>query len=87
MTRFLINLLFFLAPFAVYWIYVVVTRRIDHMPDREWADAPFGWLIVAGLVFGVGSMVIAGYYTGQEPGTTYRPAELIDGEIVAPTFD
>ena len=82
MTRFVNNFLFFLLPFLTYWIFVVVTRRMDHQPDREWGDAPFGWLVVAGLALGVGSMVVLGYYTGADRYTTYDPARLIDGEIV-----
>jgi uncharacterized protein DUF6111 len=81
MTRFVINLLFFLLPFVTYWIFMVITRRIDHQPDREWADAPFGWLVVAGLAFGVGSMIVLGYVTGLETNDVYEPARLIDGEI------
>jgi len=81
MTRFFINFLFFLLPFATYWIFVVVTRRIEHQPNREWADAPFGWLVVLGLVLGVGSMVVLGYFAGLETNDAYEPARLIDGVI------
>ncbi len=86
MTRFIINFLFFLLPFLSYWIFVVVTRRMDKQPNREWADAPFGWLVVAGLGLGVASMVGLGYYTGADGYTTYEPAQVIDGEIVPGTM-
>ncbi|MEQ9143624.1 MAG: DUF6111 family protein [Parvibaculaceae bacterium] len=81
MARFLINLLFFLLPFATYWLFMVASRRVEDRPDLEWEDAPFKWLVVAGLALGVGSMIVLGYYTGQETQARYEPAQLIEGEI------
>lgn len=81
MARFIINLLFFAAPFVAFWVFMVASRRIEGRPHLTWGDAPFGWLVIAGLALGAGSMVVLGYYTGQETDAAYEPARLIDGDI------
>ncbi|MCE7999547.1 MAG: hypothetical protein HEP70_11865 [Rhodobiaceae bacterium] len=87
MARFLINFLFFLLPFATYWIFILISRKAEDRPDLKWSEAPFGWLIVAGLALGVGSMLVAGIYTANTAGTDYEPARLIDGEIQSGTVE
>ncbi|MEQ9518095.1 MAG: DUF6111 family protein [Parvibaculum sp.] len=81
MARFIINLLFFAAPFVAFWVFMVASRRVEGRPNLAWGDAPFGWLVVVGLALGAGSMVVMGYYTGQETDAAYEPARLIDGGI------
>jgi Family of unknown function (DUF6111) len=81
MARYFFNFVFFLMPFATYWMFMLISRKAENRPDLKWEDAPFGWLIVAGLALGVGSMVVMGVYTANTAGTAYEPARLIDGEI------
>jgi len=81
MARYLFNVVFFLMPFATFWVFMLISRKAENRPDLKWEDAPFGWLIIAGLTLGVGSMVVMGVYTANTAGTAYEPARLIDGEI------
>jgi len=87
MARYFFNFVFFLMPFATYWVFMLISRKAENRPDLKWEDAPFGWLIVAGLTLGVGSMVVAGIYTANTAGTVYEPARLIDGKIQSGTVE
>lgn len=81
MTRALLNLLLFLLPFLVYGGYVLLIRRLRPGEAKDWADAPFGWLVLAGLALGGASIIAGAFFSGSEPGADYTPKQLIEGDI------
>lgn len=81
MTRALLNLLLFLLPFLVYGGYVLLIRRLRPGETKDWADAPFGWLVLAGLVLGGASIITGAFFSGSGPDADYAPKQLIEGDI------
>jgi len=47
----------------------------------DWWDAPWPWLGAAGLALMLATLVALSLMSGTEPGATYRPPELQDGEV------
>jgi hypothetical protein len=45
-------------------------------------EGPWVWLVLAGLVLVVASLVILGLTTGFEVDATYRPARYEDGQLI-----
>lgn len=71
----------FLAPFAIYAIVLLLTRRAPR--DREhWGLKVVGGLAAAGLVLVAISLVWLSHYGGFGTSGTYIPAHLEDGKLV-----
>lgn len=73
------ELLLFLAPFALYALYVVISRKVTGSAHRS--QNILFWLALTGLL-----MMAVGFFMfvevkGDKPGGKYRPAEIIDGKI------
>jgi len=76
-----IEIALFLAPFAVYAIFLLVTQRT--VLDVElWAGPRLIWLVIIALVLMIGSFVIFAQFGGAPPGSTYIPAHIEDGKLV-----
>lgn len=91
--RLLIELLLFLAPFIVFYLYRAASKDMS-VRDR-W---PLTWLVVAGGVLAVGALVIAPLLEPSEEGKCYlapryedgvrTPGRLVDcSEITSPERD
>lgn len=80
-TRALFNLLLFLLPFLIYGGYVMVVRRLRPGTVREWADAPFGWLVLAGLTVALAGVGIGALWSGSGVEEGYTPKRLIEGHV------
>jgi uncharacterized protein DUF6111 len=81
MTRpFLIELLLFAAPFAIYAIVLTVTRR-DARDSQHWRFPTLILLAVFGLV-AVGGGLLAFAHFGTAPGGQYVPAHVEKGKLV-----
>jgi len=71
----------FLAPFAVYAIFLVATRA-GVVDPKSWTLRRLGWLLIAALLLMVGSFVVLAQWGGAPPGSTYVPAHFEDGKFV-----
>ncbi len=71
----------FLAPFAVYAIFLVATRA-GVVDPKSWTLRRLGWLLIAALRLMVGSFVVLAQWGGAPPGSTYVPAHFEDGKFV-----
>jgi hypothetical protein len=71
----------FLAPFAVYVIFLVATRAGVLHPD-SWSLSRLAWLSIAALVLMIGSFIVLAQFGGAPPGSTYIPAHMEDGHFV-----
>lgn len=83
--KLLVTVLPFLLPFAGYAVYVVLSRRAAAR-GRRWEDAPWYWLVSAGLACVIISLGALALTSGAPPGSTYQPARLEDGKIVPGGF-
>ena len=82
MLRILLQyLLPLLLPFLAYLVYARLTRRAGLN------DAPWLGLAAAGVGLLVVSLVTWSIMSGAEPGETYVPARVEDGEVVPGTTE
>ncbi len=85
MRVFLTQILPLLLPLAIYLIWVRRARRNSlatgaGMPAAR--DAPWLWMVGAALAALAAGTVLLALTTGEEPGGTYIPPHVEDGEIV-----
>ncbi len=72
-----------LLPFVVYGVWLALARRrAGPAGARDWRDAPWTWLAIAGMGLLIMSLVGLALVSGSPPGGTYVPPQYIDGEIV-----
>ncbi len=80
------GILLFLIPFALYFAWLFLMRRVgpdngEGQPAIAWRDAPWLLLTVAGvIVLAVGLLWFA-EQRAMQPGERYVPARLEDGRI------
>ena len=71
----------FLAPFAVYVIFLWATRtRV--LDPANWSLSRVSWLTIAAFVLMIGSFLFLSHFGGAPPGSTYVPAHFEDGMFV-----
>ena len=71
----------FLAPFAVYVVFLWATREGILHPE-SWTWPRISWLVMSALVLMIGSLVVLANWQGAPPGSTYIPAHVEDGKFV-----
>ncbi len=71
----------FLAPFAVYAIFLVATRA-GLLNPAHWRIGRLAWLVIAALALMIGSFVVLAHFGGAPPGSTYTPAHIENGQFV-----
>jgi hypothetical protein len=77
----LVNLLFLFFPAFLYFAYVYVRRR--ERPDEEiLTNAPIFWLMSAGVLLMLASIVIFGHWKGGAPGKHYVPPQVKNGVVI-----
>lgn len=71
----------FVAPFAVYAIFLWATRAgvLDWV---NWPISRIAWLTIAALVLMIGSFALLAHFGGSPPGSTYEPAHVENGVFV-----
>ncbi len=58
---------------------------ISHRP--QWIYAPWLWMLVGTLILLIIGLISFGTPNGVEPGQTYVPPTMVDGEIVPGHFE
>jgi hypothetical protein len=81
MSRTLIEILLFLAPFAAYAIYLFATER-DAREKEHWRRDILAALGVAGGLLVIASLVVFAHFGGAPPGSSYTPAHIENGKLV-----
>ena len=71
----------FLAPFAVYAVFLWATRARVLDPD-SWSRSRLAWLTIVALVLLLGSFFVLAQFDHSPPGSTYVPAHVEDGKLV-----
>jgi len=76
----------FLAPFAVYALFVWATTREGMVGDvPAWSPPRVLWLTVAALALVISGFVGLAQFGGAPPGSTYVPAHMENGRLVPGT--
>jgi hypothetical protein len=71
----------FLTPFAVYAVFLWVTRA-GVLEPKQWTLSRLAWLVIAALVLMIGSFIVLAQWGGAPPGSTYVPAHFENGTFV-----
>ncbi len=75
-----------LVPFVIYFAWLALSRSKARPADAdaapEWREAPWAWLLIAGLGLLIASLVGLALQGGDPLGKTYVAPQFIDGEIV-----
>jgi hypothetical protein len=84
MTRvFVEELLLFLLPFALFGLWLALSRR-PVLAGSHWTPH-VPWLVLAGLVAAIASLVYTGFIAPR--GTQYVPAHMENGTFVPGKLD
>jgi len=71
----------FLAPFALYAAFLLLTRAEVLMP-AAWTPTRLASLLIVSFVLVVGSFLLLAQFSGAPPGSTYVPAHVDNGKFV-----
>jgi uncharacterized protein DUF6111 len=77
----LTELALFLAPFAAYAVFLLVTRA-GILDPQAWSLRILAWLTGIALLLIIVSFVLIAHFSGALPGSTYVPAHIEDGKFV-----
>jgi hypothetical protein len=77
----LTELALFLAPFAIYAIFLWATRT-GVLDPANWSISRLAWLAAAALLLVIGSFIVLAHWGGAPPGSIYIPAHIEDGQLV-----
>lgn len=80
----LTQLAFFLAPFAVYWVYLRVRSA---PPGTGWERDPVLVLAIAGSVVSVLGFVLLTDFRTNAPNENYIPPRFEDGRVIPGRFE
>jgi hypothetical protein len=78
------ELALFLAPFAVYAIYLWATQA-DLLHPESWPLGRLMWLTIAALALMFGSFVVLAQWGGEPKNSPYVPAHIENGKLVPGT--
>jgi glucan phosphoethanolaminetransferase (alkaline phosphatase superfamily) len=81
MIRLFENWLLFFLPFAIYAIWLYVTKRSPFL-RRNWKKHPVILLSVIGAVLFVAGLFAIAYEAGLDPNSAYVPAHMENGQLV-----
>jgi hypothetical protein len=81
---FVTEIALFLAPFAVYALYLWATRA-ELLHPESWPLGRLMWLTIVALALMFGSFVILAQWGGDPKGSTYVPAHIENGKLVPGT--
>jgi hypothetical protein len=78
----LTELVLFLAPFAVYALYLWATKRGGVLDRANWPLSHVLWLLIAAFLCVIVSFLVLAQWGGAPPRSTYTPAHMEDGKFV-----
>jgi hypothetical protein len=84
MIRYVDELGLFLLPFALFFVFLVVSRREAFAPEH-WRGAR-GWLAIAGVGLAITGLVVETLWLERHDGV-YRPAHMENGQLVPGGFE
>lgn len=76
-------------PTMVYALWLRQERKRAAAAGTEvprWQEGPWFWLALAGIVLSVAAFVVTAIFWGHEPGASYTPAEIKNGQVVPGQF-
>lgn len=78
-----------LLPTILYLVYMTAVRRRAQATGGKtgWEEVPWTWLGIAGAILALVTLGAIALFGGADPGSVYRPAELIDGKIQPGGFE
>jgi heme/copper-type cytochrome/quinol oxidase subunit 3 len=71
----------FIAPFAAYALFLLVTRS-NVLERTAWPPKVLATLAIVALLLVIGSFVMLAHFSGAPPGATYEPARIENGVLV-----
>jgi hypothetical protein len=71
----------FLIPFAVYALFLTVTRS-GVLAQSSWPAHLVARLVLGSLLLVIVSFVLLAHFTGASPDSTYIPAHIENGKLV-----
>ena len=87
MVRFvLLDAIFFLAPFAAYALWLLVTRRTVRNAE-DWQIKTIAWLALAGAGLMIAVVLFFIHFDSSPPGGVYVPPHMENGVIVPGHFE
>jgi hypothetical protein len=78
----LTELLLFIAPFALYALYLVATQRGGTFDRANWSLARLLALVAASFLTVIVGVFLLAELGGSPPRSTYIPAHIEDGKFV-----
>jgi Family of unknown function (DUF6111) len=78
------ELALFLAPFAIYAVYLLATKA-ELLHPESWPLGTLMWLTIAALVLMFGSFIVLAQWGGERAGSQYVPAHMENGKLVPGT--
>jgi heme/copper-type cytochrome/quinol oxidase subunit 1 len=85
MSRTLLEILLFAAPFVIYAIYLLATER-DAREKEHWRLNVLSGLAFVGCLLVIASLIAFAHFGGYAPGGTYVPAHMENGRLVPGGF-
>lgn len=74
--------LLLLLPAMLYAGYLHLIKHIKQAEGPDWSEAPFTWLLIAGLALMAVGMVTTAYVIGEDPQGAYAPARMEGGKLI-----
>ena len=71
----------FLIPFAVYAVFLIVTRT-GVMAQSSWPVHIIAKLVLGSLLLVIVSFILLAHFSGASPNSTYVPAHVENGKFV-----
>ena len=81
----LTELLLFVAPFAIYALFLIATRN-GVMNASSWNLRVLGTLTVIALILLFGSFLLLAHWSGPPAGSKYVPPHMEDGKLIPGQF-
>jgi len=84
MVRYIDEIGLFLLPFALFFLFLLATRR-EALAPENWRGAR-GWLAIAGVGLAIAGVVSETLWLDSSTGI-YRPAHMENGRLVPGRFE
>jgi hypothetical protein len=78
----LTELALFVAPFALYALFLWATQRGGVLERANWPISRVFWLLIVAFGLVIGSFLVLAQWGGAPPRSTYIPAHVEDGKFV-----